>query len=57
MCFMNGYSILIIGDNQSQVSAIELLRPDSYTFKMKHLWTYQLSDIPTHFLLYLNTPN
>ena len=50
-CFINGYSMLVIGDNQNNVSVVELIRPDSYSFRMELVAVLELEECPTHFLL------
>lgn len=50
-CFINGYSMLVVGDNQGNLSIIELLRPDNYTFTMQLVTVLELGDCPTHIVL------
>lgn len=55
ICFINGYSMIVIGDNQFRVTIIKIEHPDNYSFKLKLVSLIEVSDVPTHFLLDVNS--
>lgn len=51
IAWINGYSMLVVGDNFSTISIIHISHPNNHLFKMELVTTLVIDDIPTHILV------
>ena len=55
IAWINGYSMLVVGDNLGNVSIIHVVHFNSHSFRMELVTEIQLGDIPTHIIVDLET--